>query len=391
MKILLLAPQPFFVERGTPIAVRCLVEVLSARGWQIDLLTFHEGEDVSLRNVRIIRTANLSWVRNIPPGFSLKKLVCDKIMFFKALGLIRREKYDYIHAVEESAFMAAFLGRMYGIPFVYDMDSSMPAQIVEKHGAVSMLFPLMRWFEKWAIRRAAVVLPVCDALDELAKKEGAKKTIVLRDPPAFSVKSQANAEAKKKELGVSGTCFMYIGNLEVYQGVDLLLNSFAVSAKSGAKASLVIIGGTPADIRKYESIADGLGIGKMVRFLGPKPVGQAGDFVAAADVLVSPRITGVNTPMKIYAYLNSGKTILATGICSHTQVLSAETAVLEPADAESFARGITRLAGDAELRKKLAGNALRVAAEKYSRSAFERTVSEFCKLMESITRPLRQT
>lgn len=384
MKVLLLAPQPFFVERGTPIAVRRLVEVLSARGWQIDLLAFHEGADITIKNVRIIRIANLSWIRNIPPGFSLKKLICDKIMFFKALGLVRREKYDYIHAVEESAFMAAFLGRMYGIPFVYDMDSSMPAQIIEKHGLATILFPVMRWFEKWAIRRAAVVLPVCDALDELAKKEGAKKTIVLRDPPVFSVKSQANAEAKRKELGVSGACFMYIGNLEVYQGIDLLLNSLAVSVKKGATAALVVIGGTESDIAKYRAMAGELGIGSSVRFLGPKPVDQVGDYVAAADVLVSPRITGVNTPMKIYAYLNSGKMILATSIMSHTQVLSLETAVLEPPDAESFARGISRLAADAALRQKLAANALRVCKEKYSQAAFERTVSEFCGVMESI-------
>ena len=31
----------------------------------------------------------------------------------------------------------------------------------------------------------------------------------------------------------------------------------------------------------------------------------------AADVLVSPRIRGNNTPMKIYSYLESGKAILA--------------------------------------------------------------------------------
>ncbi len=47
MKILLLAPQPFYQERGTPIAIKLLLEVLSRRGDQVDVVTFHEGADVS--------------------------------------------------------------------------------------------------------------------------------------------------------------------------------------------------------------------------------------------------------------------------------------------------------------------------------------------------------
>ena len=122
----------------------------------------------------------------------------------------------------------------------------------------------------------------------------------------------------------------------------------------------------------------------MVNFLGPKPINEVGELVAAADVLVSPRITGVNTPMKIYAYLSSGKPILATSIESHTQVLTPEIAVLEPAEVGRLAEGMSRLASDAGLRKKLAEKAMRVAAEKYSQAAFEKTVAGFCDLMESM-------
>ena len=88
-----------------------------------------------------------------------------------------------------------------------------------------------------------------------------------------------------------------------------------------------------------------------------------GSLVAAADVLVSPRVKGVNTPMKIYAYLNSGKPILATDIESHSQVLDSTIAVLEPPVAERFADGICRLADDARLREELAGRAAVVARE----------------------------
>ena len=55
VKILLLAPHPFFQARGTPLAVRTVLEFLSARGHQVDVLTLHEGEDVAIPNCRIYR------------------------------------------------------------------------------------------------------------------------------------------------------------------------------------------------------------------------------------------------------------------------------------------------------------------------------------------------
>ena len=39
MKILMVAPQPFFEPRGTPISVYQRLEALSALGHHIDLLT----------------------------------------------------------------------------------------------------------------------------------------------------------------------------------------------------------------------------------------------------------------------------------------------------------------------------------------------------------------
>ena len=60
----------------------------------------------------------------------------------------------------------------------------------------------------------------------------------------------------------------------------------------------------------------------------------------AADVLVSPRSRGTNTPLKIYQYLRSGRPIVATRLLTHTQVLSDDSAFLTPRPPEGFAAGI---------------------------------------------------
>ena len=57
--------------------------------------------------------------------------------------------------------------------------------------------------------------------------------------------------------------------------------------------------------------------------------------------------------MKIYSYLASGRSVLATDIGSHTQALDASCAVLVPPDPASLAAGLRRLAGDPQLRERL--------------------------------------
>ena len=106
MKVLLLAPQPFYQERGTPIAVDLVVRTLSAQGDEVDVLAYHEGSDVQYPGVRVHRIPRLPFVRRVGPGPSWKKLCCDAVFFVTALRMAARTRYDLVHAVEESVFIA---------------------------------------------------------------------------------------------------------------------------------------------------------------------------------------------------------------------------------------------------------------------------------------------
>ena len=157
MKILVLAPQPFFQERGTPIAVRAMATFLGQAGAEVDLLTYHEGTDVPIPRVRIHRIAAPRWVRDVPPGFSLRKLVCDALLWVRARAMLRATRYDYVHAVEESAFLAMLFRRRYGVPYVYDMDSSLAEQMADS----CILFRMMRPLMPSKIARARPRSPAC--------------------------------------------------------------------------------------------------------------------------------------------------------------------------------------------------------------------------------------
>jgi hypothetical protein len=181
MRILLLAPQPFYEDRGTPIAVALVLKVLSERGDDVDVVTYHEGRDLSLRRVTLHRIPRLPLVRGIRPGFSGKKLLCDVFVVLTALRLAARRRYDVVHAVEEAVFIALLLKRLFGLPYVYDMDSSLAQQLTER---LPFLRPAIRGLaacERLALREATAVVPVCDALAEVARRGAARKIVVLPD------------------------------------------------------------------------------------------------------------------------------------------------------------------------------------------------------------------
>ncbi|MBE2269148.1 MAG: glycosyltransferase family 4 protein [Anaerolinea sp.] len=386
MKILLLAPQPFYQERGTPIAIKLLLEVLSGRGDQVDVLTLHEGEDLTLPGVTIHRTPALPFLKNIRPGFSPKKLICDTLMLPQAIRMAARGRYDYVHAVEEAAFIAVILKLLFGIPFLYDMDSSLSGQLTDKIGAFKPLLPALRGVERWMMRRAAVVVPVCDSLRDEAARSGARKIAVLYDVPLPPEVCAIPAENVRAKLGLSGVMALYIGNLELYQGIDLLLESFWLAAEQRPGLDLVIIGGKPADIDKYTGKARELGIEERVHFLGAKPVALLSAYLEQADILVSPRIKGSNTPMKLYSYLQSGKPVLATNLSTHTQVLDPASALLTDPHPRAFAEGLIRLAGEPGLRTALGAAGRRLIDTKYNYDAFCRT---FASVLADLERGVR--
>jgi len=378
MNVLLLAPHPFYQDRGTPIAVDLLLRTLSARGDDVDVLTYHEGADRQYQgpgNVRIFRIVEPPGCRQIRPGFSIKKLIADVYMYREAMRMVRAKTYDVVHAVEESAFMAGRIKRKTGIPYIFDMDSSMPEQIVEKMPIFTFLLPLMRMFEKSAIQQSVAVTAVCDSLADLANLSGSPRTVILRDVPLLDRKDSLTPSAGfRKEFGLSGTCLLYIGNLESYQGIDLLLKSFArLSAKE--TAHLIVVGGVPAHVEKYRVMAGELGISDRAHIIGPRPLSDMSALMADADILVSPRIKGTNTPMKIYSYMAAGKAILATKLFTHTQVLDASTARLAEPDVESFSHAMSELIADPKRREELGRQAEHTVKTRYSMEVFTQTLN----------------
>lgn len=186
-----------------------------------------------------------------------------------------------------------------------------------------------------------------------------------------------------KEVSNQTFVIMYVGNLEEYQGIDLLLESFVLVSQKADYAELVIIGGQPRHIQKYEQKSRQLGVERKVRFLGPKPVRRLAEWLAEADLLVSPRIKGSNTPMKIYSYLHSGKAIVATNLATHTQILDSRVAMLTEPCREEFAKAILYLMENDTLRTRLGDAGKELVDEKYSYPVFRERLHSLFDWLET--------
>ncbi|MEM1355058.1 MAG: glycosyltransferase [Planctomycetota bacterium] len=376
MKIQVLAPHAFYIDRGTPIDLDILLRALSNRGEQVQACVYHEGEPRDYPGLTIHRIKPPGWLKNIGPGFSGKKLIADVYLFFLAWKILRRFRPDVIHAGEEAVFIAWLFKLVYRTPYVYDMDSSIAQQMVEKKRYLKPFTGVLNWFEGRAIKGAAACAPVCNALADLAREGGARHLETLHDISQLADPDRQPTGFLREKLGVPGerSVLMYVGNLEKYQGVDLLLEGFAEALKLDAPVDVVVAGGTDEDIEAYRQKASALGLDGRAHFLGRWPAAQLDELLAEADILTAPRIKGVNTPQKIFPYMHSGRPVLLTDLPTHSQIVDSRYAMMAPADPAGFGRAIVELAGDTARRAELGASGRAFVEQRHTFPAHQRRV-----------------
>lgn len=340
MRILFLAPQPFFEVRGTPLAVLAMVRALSGLGHQVELLTFPQGGEVDLPGLVHRRSLRLP-VGRVKAGPSFGKLLLDVPFMIEAAGRLLFGRYDVVHAVEEAAHLIAPLARLRRVPLVADVDSSIPDQL--RYSGFATRGPLL-WgaeaLEGHALRHAAAVVTVCASLTEGVRARAPQAHVFqIEDPPLVRADAGATPAGEiaglRHELGLDAhPVVLYTGNFEPYQGVELLVEAAALVED----AQFLFVGGEPHEIEALRERAAALGARCV--FAGKRPPSDLPRLLAASDVVASPRCRGTNTPFKIYTYLAAGRPLVATRIPTHTQLLDDRLAFLVEPTPAALAGGI---------------------------------------------------
>jgi glycosyltransferase involved in cell wall biosynthesis len=375
MHILMIAPEPFFEPRGTPFSEYHRIRALIELGHTIDLVTYPFGETVTMPGLRVFRCARPPFIRRVRIGPSMAKVPLDislaASVFKRAVG----GHYDAVHSHEEGAAIGILLSALLGVPHLYDMHSSLPQQLGNfKYSRSRLLRRMFEIFERAAVRRSRVVIVICAELERLVREiDPASQPVLIENAPgageggALRERNEVRAEY---QLAPSTPVVLYTGTFEAYQGLDLLFDAAIEVIRVRPDAKFLLAGGRRDQLERTRRDLARLGLERHVILAGERPAAEIPSLLDAADVLVSPRSRGTNTPLKIYQYLRSGRPIVATRLLTHTQVLSDDIAILTGATAADFAAGILQAIADPEGAGQIGARAAELAATKYSYAAY---------------------
>jgi glycosyltransferase involved in cell wall biosynthesis len=379
----MIAPEPFFEPRGTPFSEYHRIRALLELGHTVDLVTYPFGREVSLPGLRVFRCLRPPFVRDVRIGPSLAKIPLDLTLALTALRRAATGRYDAVHSHEEGSYIGVLIAGVLGVPHLYDMHSSLPQQLTNfafsRSPILARVFTVM---ERFVVRRSRVVVVICPHLQDVVRAiEPGVPAVLIENAPGSGDAPVAGSGARiRAEMGLAADApiVLYTGTFEAYQGLDLLFAAARHVIGRRPDATFVLAGGRPDQIAAARALAERTGLGGSVIFAGQREAEEIPLFLDAADVLVSPRSIGTNTPLKIYQYLRSGRPIVATRLLTHTQVLNDDVAILTSATAEGFASGILEALSDPARARAVGDSARELAETKYSYDAYLTRTRQAC-------------
>lgn len=268
--------------------------------------------------------------------------------------MIRRDEPDIIYERYNLFYHAGvWASRRSGLPLILEVNAPL-AEERARHGGL--------FWKRWArqseeaIWRAAdIVTPVSQSLADHVRAAGVTEERIRVIPNGVDDQflRAADSEAAKARFGLAGKLVVgFSGFLRDWHRVDRAIEWLAASSREDA--ALLIVGDGPARA-DLEALARRLGVAGDCVFTGVVQRAEMPGALEAFDIALQPAATGYASPLKLFEYMAMGKAILAPRAANIEEILSnAATAMLfDEASAGGFAKALTTLAGDAELRTRL--------------------------------------
>ena len=395
MRILKIVPQAFYAPRGTPLSAFHRARELVARGHEVDILTYGIGEAPPRLDVRLFRARGPHLCRTLRAGPSGRKIWLDMLLFASLIGRLCRERYDALYAHEEAALLARFAGALFRIPYVYDMHSSLPLQITDwKFSRSRSVVALFRWVERVCVSGACAVVAISPAVARAARRAWPDALCIVLtnyfEPEQTPDDRDRDAIRARHGVGAAEKLIVYTGSFVALQALDLLLEAFRRVLASVPDTRLLLVGGTEPELSELRGLAEQLGIAGQVILEQARPQAEMPGYLAAADVLVSPRVQGINPPGKLLSYLASGRPVVATDTLVHNQLLTPDCAVLTPPDAAGLADGLVGALTDTMLTAELAEGSKRALARLCCKSGRDAAYDEIASAVRAAAAPRRR-
>lgn len=310
--VLMIAPTSFFLDYGCHVRIAEEAWILEKLGNRVTIVTYYKGGD--LDGVDIERTRPIPWRHDYEVGCSRHKLVFDLLLSIKSLEVALRQKPDIIHAhLHEGALIGYVLGKLLGIPLVFDFQGSMTGEMIDHRflNPDGALYGPMRKLEEIIDHLPPAIITSSHHAADLLRNEFRCNSAPIHIVPdcvnTDTFRPGALSEGErldlKRQLGIppQRKVVAYLGLLAEYQGTHLLVQAAAQLVETRPDVHFLIMG-FPGE-EGYRNYAHSLGLADHVTFTGKIPYQSAPRYLALGDVAVSTKISATEGSGKLLNYM----------------------------------------------------------------------------------------
>lgn len=362
MRILMIAPTPFFADRGCHVRILEETKALKKLGHEVLICTYHCGKDIE--GIETRRILKIPWYQKLEAGPSWHKFYLDFLLLLKSFFVALKFKPSIIHAhLHEGAFIGKILSLILRKPLIFDYQGSLTAESVDhgffKEGSFLHRFAsfMERKIDFWSD------LVISSAPQNIK----AKKLVVLYDGvDTETFRPGVEKEDLKEFLGIrtGDKVVTYLGILGEYQGTDILLLA-AKEVKKRIPAVKFLVMGYPY-VTEYKSLSRKLEISENIVFTGRVDYRDAPTYLCLGDVAVAPKVSKTEANQKILNYMACGLATVAFDTPVNREMIGDTGLLVSLGDRKALADALTRMLTDDEAREEFSRAARRRAEEEFS-------------------------
>jgi len=336
----MLSPTPYFADRGCHVRIYEEARTLRNLGHDVRIVTYHLGRDMA--GIPTYRIPSVPWYGKLSAGPSWHKPYLDLLLFFKAVKVARSFRPDILHAhLHEGAFLGIFLKKFLKIPLLFDCQGSLTTELTD-HGFVgrgSLLFRIFSALERFINRNADFIITSSgQSAVELREKwriEAAKACCLMDGVNCEEFKPYPHEEARRAlNLPPDKPLAVFLGVLNRYQGVDILLEVIRIIKEKDLPLHFLIMG-FPEE--KYRRIAAEMGLADRITFTGRINYAKAAIYLSAGDIALSPKISLAEANGKLFNYMACGLPTMAFDTPINREILGDTGVYAKYPDARDFA------------------------------------------------------
>jgi glycosyltransferase involved in cell wall biosynthesis len=359
MKILVIAPTPFFADRGTHIRILEESLALEKQGHKIIIATYHIGRDIYgevKTNMDIRRIQRLLfWYKKLEAGPDWQKIILDLMLIRKVFYLARTQKPDIIHGhLHEGVLIGWIVQKILfwrKLKLVADFHGSLTREMVS-HSYLQggLLKKVFSNIEKFVDNLGDFAITSSwENTEEIKKLRTDGKVETVLDGVNLNYYENLPEKFKLKmelKLPMDKAVIAYTGALMPNKGIDYLINAILLALEKN-KNLFFIIAGFP--IKRIREFVKKNNLSNDVRLVYPLNYFDLPKILNASDIAVDPKDSEVSQASgKILQYMGAGLPIVCFDRSNNRNYLGEGAYYSKEFSAGSIAEGILDLAGNPE-------------------------------------------